>query len=183
MGVNPGANVCENCMNKMLFHYISTPKKCGNKSFLWGGGQSWRTLHCACYEKENSSSRFVGDVPRKSWGGAFLKTVWTRCCFITFLLLKKGGNKSFSVGRGVDWGALCTVPVMKRKIALLVFLVMCPENHGEGACVKIVWTSCQDAVLLGSHAAARLHVVQFKRNICSLIEFLEFEMSFWLNGT
>ena len=72
----PGARVCENCVNKIMFHYISTPKK--------------------------------------------------------------GGNKRFFVGRGVDCGALCTVPVMKRKIALLVFLVMCPENHGEGACVKIV---------------------------------------------
>ena len=71
-GVDPGAQVCENCVYKIMFHYISTPKK------------------------------------------------------------------RFFVERGVYRGALCTVPVMKRKIALLVFLVMCPENHGEGACVKIV---------------------------------------------
>ena len=76
----------------------------------------WSTVHCACYEKENSSSRFLGDVPRKSWRGGLRENcvnIMSRCCFIRL-----------------------------------------------------------------SRRSARLHVVQFKRNICSLIELLEFEVSF-----
>ena len=75
----------KNCVNKMPFHYISSPKKGENKKKLWGGGRSWSTVHCARYEKENSSSRFLGDVPRKSWRGGLRENcvnIMSRCCFI-----------------------------------------------------------------------------------------------------
>ena len=45
----------------------------------------WSTVHCARYEKENSSSRFLGDVPRKSWRGGLRENcvnIMSRCCFI-----------------------------------------------------------------------------------------------------
>ena len=54
-----------------------------------------------------------------------------------FQSLKKVDIKVFCM-EGVHPGALCTVPVIKMKIALLIFLVMCQENHGEGACMQIL---------------------------------------------
>ena len=44
-GVDPGARVCENCVNKIMFHYISIPKKGGNKRFFVGRGSI--VEHCA----------------------------------------------------------------------------------------------------------------------------------------